>query len=36
MRFDPPDEKAQKTKKAVLTFEDGGAEMWCEWREQLD
>jgi hypothetical protein len=23
-------------KKSVLTFEDGDAEMWCEWREQLD
>ncbi len=36
MRFDPTDENSQKTKKAVLTYEDGDAEMWCEWREQLD
>jgi hypothetical protein len=36
MRFDPSDEKSQKTKKSVLTFEDGDAEMWCKWREQLD
>ena len=36
MRFDPSDETSQKTKKSVLTFADGDAEMWCEWREQLD
>ena len=36
MLFDPTDENSQKTKKAVLTYEDGDAEMWCEWREQLD
>jgi hypothetical protein len=36
MRFDPSEKKSQKTKKSVLTFEDGGAEMWGEWGEQLD
>jgi hypothetical protein len=36
MRFDPSDEKLQTTKKSNLTFEDGDAEMWCKWREQLD
>ena len=36
MHFDASDKNSQKTKKSVLTFEDGDAEMWCEWREQLD
>lgn len=36
MRFDISDKESQKTKKTVLVFEDGDAEMWCEWREQLD
>jgi hypothetical protein len=36
MRFHPSDKTSKKTKKSVLTFEDGDAEMWCEWREQLD
>jgi hypothetical protein len=31
MMFDPTDESFQKTKKAVLPFEDGDAKMWNEW-----
>jgi hypothetical protein len=36
MRFNPSDKKSQKTKKSILTFKDGDAEMWCKWQEQLD
>jgi hypothetical protein len=36
IKFDPCDKKSQKTKKSILTFEDGDADMWCEWREQLE
>jgi hypothetical protein len=36
MKFDPSDKKLQKMKKSVLTSEDSDAEIWCEWREQLD
>jgi hypothetical protein len=36
IRFDPSDENFQKTEKATLTYEDGDADMWCGWREQLD
>jgi hypothetical protein len=35
MKFDPSNKKSQKTKKTMLTFEDGDAEVWCEWQEQL-
>jgi hypothetical protein len=34
MKFSPSSKKSQKTKKSVLTFEDGDTEMWCEWQEQ--
>ena len=30
MRFEPTNETSKKPKKAVLTYEDGDAEMWCE------
>jgi hypothetical protein len=36
MRFDPSDENYLKSKKAVIIFEDGDAEMWCYWWEQLN
>ena len=36
MKFDPSDQLSQKTKKSVLTYEDGDVEMWCEWQEQLE
>jgi hypothetical protein len=35
MKFDPSNRKSQKTKKSILAFEDGDAELWCEWPEQL-
>jgi hypothetical protein len=35
MWIEPSEEKSQKSKKAILTFEDGDTEMWCEeWWEK--
>jgi hypothetical protein len=36
-RFTSSDKKSQKTKKSkdLLNFDDGNAEIWCEWQEQL-
>jgi hypothetical protein len=37
IKVDPSDENSQKTKKAILTFKDGGdAEIWCKWQELLN
>jgi hypothetical protein len=36
MKFDPSSDVSQKTKKAILTYEDGDAEIWCKWQEWLD
>jgi hypothetical protein len=33
MRFDPFNGNSQKMKNAVVTFEDGNAEIQCEWQE---
>jgi hypothetical protein len=35
IKFDPSDKKSQKSKKSMLTFEDGDVEMWCKRQEQL-
>ena len=30
------DANSEQTERAVLSFEDGDAEVWCEFRRQLD
>jgi hypothetical protein len=36
VRFDPFHGNSQKMKSAIPTCEDGNAEMWCKWQEQLN